>query len=731
MIVGRQVLAEEEGVPHISQCNFCFKCYLIDEELPAGLKRQAIPSQSLQTSETRKLLWLAEAEAAAVPGEEEEEDGVTDGSYAWPHTGQRGSDSLASSLELDVGAALKGRAGRRTARVYDTDGLPRASRRRLSDSLATLYASNPNGPPGPPQLLPPNPSLPNTADKNGNENNNPNTKAKANANAWLSKGPRMPKPPPQPPKMRPPKPPPKPPKPPKPPRPPRPPKPPAPPDPFEDETRPIAMRASAYLSTASDTVPKQRLPNCSVCHGCNTQLSSMASETQFYDRTFSNEKGATSSFLFRATTNKTASGTAVLKIYCMPIAKRENGNVPLCAPSTVLKNMRLLLAIQKVSEECGLNDIVPKIWVDRVDAIVPGMGYHIRWHGLWAEFADGVSMENFLNRGTPKRFPPPVILDLLTKKLNKTQVVRSAIFDLLTSQCDRHAQNMFINEHGEITLIDNEAALHQWQNCAVDSIFIPGTQKNEIIRLSNQFNCAVDSIFIPVTQKNEIIRLSNQFNCAVDSIFIPSTQKNEIIRLSNQFVLKLVSAEQPPAVLKLVPADQAPHGVADPQLLFDYRCYLPEGKEVIGLDYPPQIAQCLRRIADMNVSQVKAHYDLLEDFNARSLQTRAAAMIDRIFEYGYKYGAPHNAPGKLYSMINHGFEYGYKYGAPQNAPGKRYRIQPKCCSLYYQKHQYRCAHAWEPKFELPYGEPSTGAKWQKAGVDIGSYIGGTHNDTET
>ena len=33
-------------------------------------------------------------------------------------------------------------------------------------------------------------------------------------------------------------------------------------------------------------------------------------------------------------------------------------------------------------------------------------------------------------------------------RLNKTQIILAAIFDLLTSQCDRHAQNLFIDEVG-------------------------------------------------------------------------------------------------------------------------------------------------------------------------------------------------------------------------------------------------------------------------------------------
>ena len=54
-------------------------------------------------------------------------------------------------------------------------------------------------------------------------------------------------------------------------------------------------------------------------------------------------------------------------------------------------------------------------------------------------------------------------------------------------QCDRHAQNIFVDELGQIKLIDNEAALqNSWKNCGFDSILVPTTQKHNIVRLSNQ-----------------------------------------------------------------------------------------------------------------------------------------------------------------------------------------------------------------------------------------------------
>eukprot|EP00798_Chlamydomonas_sp_ICE-L_P012582 gene12582-15806_t len=352
---------------------------------------------------------------------------------------------------------------------------------------------------------------------------------------------------------------------------------------------PIELRVSSYLSTHTDTTPKQKLANCSACHGCNTILTAMASESKFLDRTFTNEKGATPGWTFRAKTNRTPEGIAVTKGYCMPISKR-----------TVLRGIRLQLALQKLSDECGFEDIVPRVWSDKVDAVVPGQGYHIRWHGLWMEYVNGVSLENYLHKGQPKRFSPPEvmemmmnklngtqgqpkrfsppeIMEMMMNKLNGTQVVLAAIFDLLTSQCDRHPQNIFISEQGQVKLVDNEVALQsRWGSCGFDSILIPGTQKNEI-------------------------------------------------------------------VLKLVTPANVKKGVASPELLMDYRCYLPEGSQSqLGIQYPPRVAQCLKNIAAMSADKVQEHYGFMDLKPARNLLTRAQDMInpERGFEWAYKYGDP-------------------------------------------------------------------------------------------
>ncbi|KAG1664283.1 hypothetical protein FOA52_009786 [Chlamydomonas sp. UWO 241] len=61
-------------------------------------------------------------------------------------------------------------------------------------------------------------------------------------------------------------------------------------------------------------------------------------------------------------------------------------------------------------------------------------------------------------------------------------LAQAAMLDLLTSQCDRHSGNVFIDEAGRVTLIDNEIALGGRFRCGTDSILLPGTSKNERIR---------------------------------------------------------------------------------------------------------------------------------------------------------------------------------------------------------------------------------------------------------
>ena len=51
-----------------------------------------------------------------------------------------------------------------------------------------------------------------------------------------------------------------------------------------------------------------------------------------------------------------------------------------------------------------------------------------------------------------------VMLDLFQSKLNHvhTELKLAALFDSFFSQCDRHPQNYFLNEHGKHWAIEND-----------------------------------------------------------------------------------------------------------------------------------------------------------------------------------------------------------------------------------------------------------------------------------
>jgi hypothetical protein len=50
-----------------------------------------------------------------------------------------------------------------------------------------------------------------------------------------------------------------------------------------------------------------------------------------------------------------------------------------------------------------------------------GLGFHVDWHGMWAEIAEGVSGENLAYGGTPVT-NKTALLDLFMNKINHTQV---------------------------------------------------------------------------------------------------------------------------------------------------------------------------------------------------------------------------------------------------------------------------------------------------------------------
>lgn len=222
---------------------------------------------------------------------------------------------------------------------------------------------------------------------------------------------------------------------------------------------------------------RSHLPNCSVCWGCKHILEPMASGDILFGNYYAHEPGGSPSWLFQVKSNRTKSGWAVVKVFCVPVLKVKQRGLAMCSPRRVYTQVKLLLAQQQIAAKCGLNDIAPKVWIEPLHGIVPGHGFRIDWLGLWFDIAGGVSVQNLQEAGNPPT-KPSVLIDLFSKRLNHSQVKLAAIFDLLFSQCDRHQQNIFITESGQMQAIDNDQVYATaWRKCGVDSMLLPTTQK--------------------------------------------------------------------------------------------------------------------------------------------------------------------------------------------------------------------------------------------------------------
>jgi predicted unusual protein kinase regulating ubiquinone biosynthesis (AarF/ABC1/UbiB family) len=83
-------------------------------------------------------------------------------------------------------------------------------------------------------------------------------------------------------------------------------------------------------------------------------------------------------------------------------------------------------------------------------AVMPNTGYVIDMPALMSDIAGGVSAK-FLSKGKNKK----EVLKIF-EKIPSDAILKAAIFDLLVGNCDRHTDNVFIDENGRLTLIDND-----------------------------------------------------------------------------------------------------------------------------------------------------------------------------------------------------------------------------------------------------------------------------------
>lgn len=354
-----------------------------------------------------------------------------------------------------------------------------------------------------------------------------------------------------------------------------------------------ATGAAKIVPGLQDWRAKKIKPNCTECWGCTTTLTPLK-EVQAFGHNFAVETGASPDWLFHAEAHDTHSmgRRVIVKVFCLPIDKTTGlMKIKPCDTTEVsVRGAQHLVALDRVTYECGMTDITIRTWLAPVNAIMSasshteGSGLHIFWYGIWMERAPGLSLNQlaYIHR---KDMVENVILTLLQEKMNKTQVVRAALYDLLIAQCDRHAQNVFIDEAGNLKLIDNLNSLRfSWKHCSQDSIFLPGTQKNEIIRFGGNL---------------------------VSKRLMATKRRN-----------------------------------LNPIILTDYRCWTQGGR--LGTNYPPELEKCMRKMSAMSPVELKRKYGFTDTYIAEVLVTRSADMLAQGYEWTLKRGKPVNLPPLRY-----------------------------------------------------------------------------------
>lgn len=227
--------------------------------------------------------------------------------------------------------------------------------------------------------------------------------------------------------------------------------------------------------------------------------------------------------------------------------------------------------MQAMVDDAGLSAITPRTWTVRVRSFLPLDGgptssLRIDLEGQAYEQASGVALEAFLGG-----FLTDESLELLLS-IDSEAVRLAAAFDFIFSESDRHGQNVILHPSGSMQLIDNEGT----GQLAVNSMFLPGTQKFETYRIGYGAVCC-----------------SN----------VPG----------------LYAINCPGRIVG-----------SSPEALLDYRCHVPGG--AFGSRLPPKMRAFAAFVANASAEQLARHYDMTRVEHAAQLKAR----VDDLARFGFE-----------------------------------------------------------------------------------------------
>jgi len=326
--------------------------------------------------------------------------------------------------------------------------------------------------------------------------------------------------------------------------------------------------------------------HCKRCFGCNVVLSRLESNQDLHGKKVKMFAGASGAAVVRGYTKE--HGNVIIKSWCDFGGYKQHPETaakhPLkCKEETESKNARcplkggihaygecnyrFLNALDKLTVDANLTGIVPRTWTGSVKSFLPWDGHAVQGHKIdvrsqFYEVAKGYSIEAVYGGSVAKD-----TVDMF-KNIKHEEVIKAATFDLLFSEQDRHGQNVFINEEGDITLIDSEGCFGP-----TNSLLLPGGQKFEVYRIGYNAVC-----------------------CGNTPLSCPQPAGDH----------------------------------SSPLVGMDYRCHADD--HFIGFDWPEGVEPFLRKIQKMTEDDVHEVYEMTRKEHASHLKRSVDEMLELGFE---------------------------------------------------------------------------------------------------
>jgi len=197
------------------------------------------------------------------------------------------------------------------------------------------------------------------------------------------------------------------------------------------------------------------LQDCASCTGCTHRLSALDRTRTFLGKEVTMHPGATGSNVFTAVG---ADGrAAILKLRRSKLFRANVFDI---------QELPVALALPRLAAECGLGNIDAALWEGPLRAFSPDGEKLDISRVLFEETAEGISVERLIIHYSSEAAARMVAA------VPHARWLQAALFDLLFLQRDRHNENIFVSETGDIRLIDTrDGALAD----VLDSVFFPRT----------------------------------------------------------------------------------------------------------------------------------------------------------------------------------------------------------------------------------------------------------------